>query len=153
MVKFCDPDCKVLLTKTSITIFDNKLETVITGWRDNNGPKWWKISLLPNEDNFPVHNQEKQTTPWVYSTYDIPSVAALVRYFHADSGYPVISTWMNAIKAGNYESWPWLTYNNRARYCPSADENIKGHMVQTRQGVRSTKKFLEHPETTASVPA
>ena len=37
--EFCGPDCKVLITKTSITIFDNKLKTVITGWRDNNGPK------------------------------------------------------------------------------------------------------------------
>ena len=86
-----------------------------------------------------MRNREEQTTLGVYSTYDLPSLAALVRYFHAAAGYPVRPTWMNAIKAGNYASWTGLTYNNASRYCPSADEIIKGHMVQTRYGVRSTK--------------
>ena len=83
-----------------------------------------------------------------YSAYHLPSVRALVRYFHAAAGFPVRATWLQAIKAGNYESWPGLTYNNAARYCPSADETIKGHMVQSRQGVRSTKpkEAREQPE-------
>ena len=77
-------------------------------------------------------------------------MAALVRYFHAVAGYPVRYTWLNDIKSGNYASCPGLTYNNASQYCPSADETIKGHMVQTRQGVRSINNFLlEHPETTA----
>ena len=79
---------------------------------DNNGPKLWNISLLPNEDESHVRNQAEQTTLGVYSAYDLPSVAALVRYFHAAAGYPVRSTWMNDIKEGNYESWTGLTYNN-----------------------------------------
>ena len=49
--EFFDADCKVLFTKTMATIFDKKGEPVITGWRDNNGPKLWNISLLPNEDD------------------------------------------------------------------------------------------------------
>ena len=102
--EFCDADCKLLFTKTNITIFDNKGEPVITGWRDNNGPKLWNISLLPNEDDSPVRNHTEQTTLGVYITYDPPSVADLVRYFHADVGYPGRSTWLNAIKVGNYAS-------------------------------------------------
>ena len=62
-----------------------------------------------------------------------------MKYLHAASVYPVRDTWIKATKAGNYESWPELTYNNAAKYCPSADETIKGHMVQTRHNVRSTK--------------
>ena len=77
--KFCDADYKVLFTKTSVTIFDKKGEPVITGWRDNNGPKWWNISFLSNEDDSPVRNQAEHTTLGVYGAYDIPSVAALVR--------------------------------------------------------------------------
>ena len=68
------------------------MEPGITGWRDNNGPKLWNISLLSNEDDSPVRNQEEQTTLGVYSAYDLPSMAALVQYFHAAAGYPVIST-------------------------------------------------------------
>ena len=114
--EFCDADCKVLFTKTSVTIFDNKGEPVITVWRDKNGPKLRNISLLPNEDDSPVPNQAKHTTLGVYNTYDLPSVSALVRYFHAASGYPLRSTLMNGIKAVNYASYLGLTYNIAARY-------------------------------------
>ena len=144
--EFCDADCKALFTKTSVTIFDKKWEPVIKGWRGENGPKLWNIFLLTNEDDSPVRNQAEHITLGVYIAYDILSVAALVQYFHAAAGYPVRFTWLNAIKAGNYSSWTGLTYKNVSRYFPSADETIKGHMVQTRQGARSTKEFLlEHP--------
>ena len=136
--EFCDADCNVLFTKTSVTIFDKKGEPVITGWWDNNGPKWWNISLLPNEDDYPVINKSEQTMIEVYIAYDIPSVSALVSYFHEAAEYTVRSTWLNAIKSGNYASWPGLTYNNASRYCHSADKTIKGHTVQNRQEVRST---------------
>ena len=64
---------------------------------------------------------------------------ALVRYTHAAAGFPVKSTWLKAIKHGNYNSWPGLTYNNAAKYFPESVETIKGHMVQSSQEVRSTK--------------
>ena len=59
---------------------------------------------------------------------------------HAAAGFPVKSTWLKAIKNGNFESWPELTYNNAAKYCPHSVETLKGHMVQSSQGVISTKK-------------
>ena len=77
--EFCDADCKFLFTKTSVTIFDKKGEPVITGWRDNNGPKLWNISLLPNENDYPGLNQAEHTTLGVYRAYDLPYVAALVQ--------------------------------------------------------------------------
>ena len=109
------------------------------------------MSLLPNEDDSPGRNRAEHSKLGEYSTYDLPSVASLISYFHAAVGYPVISTWLNAIKAGNYVSWPGFTYNIAARYCPSADENINGRLVQTRQGIRSTRKFLLYPPETPSV--
>ena len=74
-----------------------------------------------------------------YSAYDLPSVEALVRFFHAAAGYPVKATWLKAIKAGFYDTWPGLTYSNASKYCPAAVPTTKGHMTQVRQGVRSTK--------------
>ena len=57
-------------------------------------------------------------------------------------------TWLAAIKAGNFDSWPGLTFNNAARYCPPADATLKGHLVQGRRGVRSTKpKSPAAPDT------
>ena len=60
---------------------------------------------------------------------------------HAAAGFPVKSTWLKAIKHGNYNSWPGLTYNNVAKYFPHSIETIQGHMVQSSQGVRSTKNI------------
>ena len=77
---------------------------------------------------------------------------ALVRYFHAAAGYPVKDTWLHAIKAGNYASWPVLTYHNAAKYCPTTDATIKGHMVQGRQGTRSTKPKLTKAATPEPAP-
>ena len=60
---------------------------------------------------------------------------------HAAAGFPVRSIWLKTIKKGNFNSWPGLTYNNAAKYCPQSMETIKGHMVQSSQGIRSTKKI------------
>ena len=71
---------------------------------------------------------------------------------HAICGYPVKSTWIQAIKAGNYVEWPILTERNVSKYYPKTDETIKGQMNQTRKNVRSTKteqvpfEIAEYPE-------
>ena len=83
-----------------------------------------------------------RTTLEAYSAYDLPSVESLIRYFHAAAGYPVRSTWLKAISAGNYSSWSGLTLANATKYCPSATSTIIGHLVQKRKGVRSTKPKL-----------
>ena len=60
---------------------------------------------------------------------------------HAAAGFPVRSTWLRAIKNGNFNSWTGLTYNNAEKYCPQSVETIKVHMVQSSQGFRSTKRI------------
>ena len=70
----------------------------------------------------------------------MPSIEALVRYIHAVAGFPVKSTWLKSIKKWDFDSWPGLTYTNADKYCPHSVMTIKGHMVQSSQGVRSTKK-------------
>ena len=69
-------------------------------------------------------------------------IVALIRYFHTAAGYQVRSTWLPAISAGNYLSCTGLTLANDTNYCPSATSTIMGHLVQKRQGVRSTNPKL-----------
>ena len=76
----------------------------------------------------------------------------LVKYFHDAAGFPVKDTWLKAIKNKNYGSWPGLTYETARKYCPSADETIKGHLVQTRQGIRSTKPKVQQQARPEPVP-
>ena len=70
---------------------------------------------------------------------DLPSIGALVGFYHACIGFPVKQTWLEAIKAGNFDSFDGLTYSNVSRYCPDSDETILGHLAQQCQNVHSTK--------------
>ena len=49
---------------------------------------------------------------------------------HAVCGYPVKSTWLKAVKAGNYTGWPLLTERNVSKYYPETTETPKGHLNQ-----------------------
>jgi hypothetical protein len=86
------------------------------------------------------------------SVYDLPSIEQAIKWMHAVCGYPVKSTWLRAIKAGNFVGWPMLTERNVSKYYPDTDETLKGHMNQTRKNVRSTKarrrtlEVVEHPD-------
>jgi len=138
----CDAGYTVSFTDEAVVISKDDGVPILHGWREQDGPKLWRISLLPDHDSVetvitgPTTQRESLVA---YSAYDLPSVEALVRYFHAAAGFPVKDTWLSAIKAGHFDSWPGLTYKNAAKYCPMSDETLKGHMVQTRQNVRSTR--------------
>jgi hypothetical protein len=79
------------------------------------------------------------TTPFDPCSLDLPSVGALVGFYHACLGFPVKQTLLDAIKAGNCNSFDGLTYANAAKYCRDADEKIMGHLAQQPQNVWSTK--------------
>jgi hypothetical protein len=71
--------------------------------------------------------------------YDLPSTEQAIKWMHVVCGYPVKSTWLKAVKAGNYICWPMLTECKVNKYYPETSETSKGHMNQTRKNVRSTK--------------
>ena len=56
---------------------------MLTGWREFTGSKLWRISLQPGESNLPsTLNDANLAKLAAYSAYDLPSVAALIRYYH-----------------------------------------------------------------------
>jgi hypothetical protein len=61
---------------------------------------------------------------------DLPSIGAQVGFYHACLGFPAKQTWLNAIKAGNCNTFEGLTYSNVARYYPDANKIILGHLAQ-----------------------
>jgi hypothetical protein len=58
-------------------------------------------------------------TPFDPRSLDLPSIGALVGFYHACLGFLVKQTWLDAIKAGNCN-----TFDGLARYCLDADETI-----------------------------
>jgi hypothetical protein len=87
------------------------------------------------------------------NAYNLPSINALVRLHHASAGNPVPSSWFATIKAGNYSSFPGLTLCNAMQHCPSSDATVKGHLKQTRQGLRSTKPKPPKPSNQFAILA
>jgi hypothetical protein len=66
---------------------------------------------------------------------------------HAVCGYPVKSTWLKAIKAGNYVGWPMLNERNVQKHYSKTIETAKGHLNQTRKNVCFTKAKTAPSET------
>ena len=82
------------------------------------------------------------------SVYDLPSTKQAIKWMHAVCGFPVKSTWMKAITAGNYIGWPMLTVRNINKYYPETNKTPKDHLNQTLKNVRSTRP-LETSNPTA----
>jgi hypothetical protein len=60
-------------------------------------------------------------------------------YFYAVVGFPVKETFLDAVRARNYATWPGLTTTLIAKHFSDLDETQKGHMKGQRKGVRSTR--------------
>ena len=136
----CDTNCAVVFKKKDVTVLSPEVKPILQGWREKKLPRLWRFALKPNNRSIQNYTTTNQKSTSAHSAYDLPSIEALVRYMHAAAGFPVKSTWLKAIKKVKFESWPGLAYTNAAKYCPHSVETLKGHMVQSLQGVRSTKK-------------
>ena len=136
----CDTDCTVTFTGEAVIVQNQQGTPVLTGWHDASGSRLWRIALQPGDSNLPsVPNDANLTTLAAYGAYELTIVLALIIYLHAAAGFLVRSTWLRKIVAGNHSLWPGLTISNATKYCPSTDSTIMRHLVQKRQGVRSTK--------------
>ena len=131
----------MVFKKEDVTVLSPKGEPIIHGWRKDKLPHLWRFALSTGERQKRLYTTTSQKKPEANNVYDLPSMEALVRYMHAAAGFPVRSTWLKAIKNRNFNSWPGLTYNNAAKYFPQSMKTIKGPMLQSSQGVRSTKKI------------
>ena len=62
-------------------------------------------------------------------------------YLHAAAGFPTKETCIKAIHNGNYLWWSLINVKNVNKHLPESEEIQKGHMLNQRQGVRSTKSL------------
>jgi hypothetical protein len=63
----------------------------------------------------------------------------LINYLHTACFSPVMSTWITAIKNGNFSSWPGLTEYAVEKHLSKSTSTTKGHLNQQRQNARATK--------------
>ncbi len=130
----------VIVHKKTEVLITCKGEPILIGVRDERGR--YRIPLIQRRGQWQPRRPSKQAQKCLLqanSVYDLPSTEQAIKWMHAVWGYPVKSTWLKAIKAGNYIGWPMLTERNINKYYPKTSETPKGHMNQTRKNVRSTK--------------
>ena len=117
-----------------------KGDPIFIGVRDAHGR--YRVPLLQSKGNWQPRTPSKRARiklEQANSVYDLPSVEQAIKWMHAVCGYPVKSTWLKAIKTGNFVGWPLLTEQNVKKYYPETTETAKGHLNQARKNVRSTK--------------
>ena len=117
-----------------------KGKPILVGVRDERGR--YRIPLVQKRGQWRPRrptSRARRRLLQANSVYDLPTTEQAIKWMHAVCGYPVKSTWLAAVKAGNFVGWPLLTTRNVEKYYPETTETPKGHMNQTRKNVRSTK--------------
>jgi hypothetical protein len=147
MGKTSDDGAVSVFTKEGINVFKEedtlitcKGEPILIGIQDNKGQ--YRIPLMQQRRHWQPRCPSKQAQKALLqanSVYDLPSTKQAIKWMHAVCGYPVKSTWLKAIKAGNYMGWPMLTEQKVKKYYPKTIKTAKGHLNQTRKNVRTTK--------------
>jgi hypothetical protein len=126
--QLCDNECSVTFTQDHVTVARNG-KNVMYGSRDPKS-RLWRVNL-----------KQKMTPkiPQCNHAHDNNNQKDLINYLHAACFSPVKSTWIKAIKNGNFSSWPGLNEQNVEKYLSKSKSTAKGHLNQQRQNARTTK--------------
>jgi hypothetical protein len=130
----------VAVHKEEDVLITCKGQPVLIGVRDNNS--CYRIPLIQSRGQWQPRQPSKQAKEVLHqanNVYDLPPTEQAIRWMHAVCGYLVKSTWLKAVKAGNFVCWPMLTEQNINKYYPDTAETQKGHMNQTRKNLWSTE--------------
>ncbi len=104
--------------------------------------------LMPLETKTNGGNQASNiegVTERANAIFALPSTRQTNLYHHALAGFPVKETFLKAVRAGNYTTWPGLTIAALHKYFLDSDETQKGYIKGQQQGICSTKqKALDH---------
>jgi hypothetical protein len=100
----------------------------------------WKLDLNP-ETSLPNTKGQAAPQETINIIFDLPSTRKTFLWYHASTRFPPKETFIDAVRNGNYSTWPKLTVTLINRYYPDSNETIKGHLKGQRQGTRSTKQI------------
>ena len=86
--------------------------------------------------------QKKQSIAQINNAYTTGPKKNLIEYYHKCLCSPTIDTWCKAIDKGFFNTWPNLTSEAVRKYISKSAATSKGHLVQQRQNLRSTKSKI-----------
>jgi hypothetical protein len=126
--QLCDNGCSVTFTQDQVTVSKNE-KCVMYGARDPKS-RLWRVDLKQKFETNQVQCNH---------AHDNSNQKDLINYLHAACFSPVKSTWITAIKNGNFTSWPGLTEQAVEKHLSKSTSTTKGHLNQQRQNARTTK--------------
>ena len=143
---FCDNGYEIHLTISHIYIThltDPALSLV--GHRDLVS-KMWTVNIDNNPNQTAARVQS--TRLMANNVYEYKKKKDIVTYLHKAAFSPVKSTWLRAIQAGFYTTWPGLTPELVDKHLDKSTNIVKGHLRQIQQNLRSTSKPTQTPTST-----
>ncbi len=130
MNKMAEEECTTIFHpgEEGVTIHKEGMVTITTseplvleGYK-NNPAKLWTVSATQNTKN---HEEAS-------NVYSLPSIQQSIKYLHTAARFPIKETWIDAIKYGNFVTWPGLTTTTIRKHFPDSDETQQGHLNKQR---------------------
>ena len=138
--QLCDSDCSALFTKDSLKVYNHRNNLAVLMGRCNYNNGLWDVNISSSQSSAP------QTSPPSLSTASLNAVlrydktkAELATYIHTAAGCPTKSSFMTAIRNGNFLTWPGLTTELISKHLLPSIPTAKGHLKQEQENLRSTK--------------
>jgi hypothetical protein len=144
--KLVDTGYTTVFNKNGAAIYDDKT-TMVTAMNPSvleseccKHTRMWTLNLNPEAT---ISNQEVPTEPpeTLNIIFDLPSACKTFLWYHTSAGFLTKEAFVDAIRKGNYATWPKLTITLINRYFPDSGETIKRHLKGQRQGIHSTKQI------------
>ena len=153
VVKLCNEGCEVTFTKINCTV-QYRGRTVLTGKKCTKTGLW----MIPVSESTqqPAHHpttqsanvarelhhastMQEKTKELLPTSYPSSEPASLAMYLHQMLCSPPRIALLKAIRNHQLDSIPGLTYDLIATHLPPSTATEKGHMIRTRQGLRSSR--------------
>jgi hypothetical protein len=112
--QLCDVGCQAHFSKNDLIINNANQQVVLKGNRNSNNGLW----------NINLSNQKPQPSANAILSLDKTKVE-LAQYLHAACFSPVPSTFVKAITAGHFLTWPGLTADLIRNQLPSSNAMAK----------------------------
>jgi hypothetical protein len=119
--QMCDAGYEVLFDAGRAQVIEGNVTVqgriVLHGQRDHPTGLW----TVPLDEKTTKNNES------IHSIYKISNVYDAIQYLHAAAGSPAPSTFIKAIKGGNFTTWPTLTDEHVNKYLEKSEATVKGH--------------------------
>lgn len=137
--QLCDDGCEIKLSSTKLTALKNN-NIILQGYR-NHHDGLWDVPIPQQQLKLSNTKQYSKQKANIIIRKDKTKME-LAQWLHASCGSPQKSTFIKAIKKGNFLSWPGLDANLINKQLPDSEATAKGHLNQERKNLQSTKPTI-----------